>query len=199
MIYAVFVASGVAALLYQMVWQRALLTIYGTNIESVAVVVSAFMLGLGLGSLLGGVVSKRPGRRLLVWFAAAEITTGLYGTISLGLFRLVGEGTAGSGTLVTGVLSFGLVLLPTLLMGSTLPLLVTHQVGRTGSVGQSVGLLYFANTLGAAIGALLAVLVVFRTLGLSGSIRLAVALNWAIGLLVLTRGRRRPAPERRLV
>jgi predicted membrane-bound spermidine synthase len=192
LLYGVFVASGVAALLYQMVWQRALLTIYGTNIESVAVVVSAFMLGLGLGSLLGGAVSKRPGRRLLVWFASVEIATGLYGAVSLALFRLVGESTAGSGTLLTGVLSFGLVLLPTLLMGSTLPLLVAHQVGRTGSVGRSVGMLYFANTLGAAVGALLAVLVVFGLLGLSGSIRLAIVLNLAIGAVVLLR--RRPGP-----
>jgi predicted membrane-bound spermidine synthase len=149
------------------------------------------MLGLGLGSLLGGAVSKKPGRPLLVWFAAVEISTGLYGAVSLSLFHLVGASTAGSGTLVTGVLAFGLVLLPTLLMGSTLPLLVAHHVSRTGSVGRSVGMLYFANTLGAAIGALLAVLAVFPLLGLSGSIALAIALNLGIGLLVLTR--RRPA------
>jgi predicted membrane-bound spermidine synthase len=187
LIYGVFVASGVAALLYQMVWQRALLTIYGTNIESVAVVVSAFMLGLGLGSLCGGEISKGPGRPLLLWFALIEIATGVYGAFSPGLFRLVGEGTAGSGTLVTGLLSFSLVLVPTLLMGSTLPLLVAHQVGRTGSVGRSVGMLYFANTLGAAIGAILSAVVVFALLGLSGSLWLAVAINVAVGAVVLAR------------
>ena len=195
-LYGVFVASGVAALLYQMIWQRELLTIFGTNIESVTVVVSAFMLGLGLGSLFGGVVSKRPGRPLLAWFAGIEIATGIYGAVSLGLFRAVGSGSAGSGTLTTGVLSFALVLLPTLLMGSTLPLLVAHQVGRTGSVGRSVGMLYFANTLGAAVGALLAVLVLFGLLGLTGSLYVAVALNFTIGatVLVQSRGDRRPAP-----
>jgi predicted membrane-bound spermidine synthase len=189
LIYGVFVASGVAALIYQMVWQRALLTIYGTNIESVTVVVSAFMLGLGLGSLIGGIVSRAPGRPLLLWFAVIEIATGVYGVFSLSLFRLVGEGTAGSGTVTTGVLCFALVLVPTLLMGSTLPLLVAQQVGRTGSVGRSVGMLYFANTLGAAIGALLAVLLVFWAFGLAGALWLAVAINIAVGLIVLSRRR----------
>jgi predicted membrane-bound spermidine synthase len=187
LLYGVFFASGMAALLYQLVWQRALLTIYGTNIESVTMVVSAFMLGLGLGSLFGGVVSRAPGRRLLIWFAAIEIATGLYGAVSLDLFRIVGERTAGSGTWLTGVLAFALVLVPTLLMGSTLPLLVAFQVGRTGSVGRSVGMLYFVNTLGAAIGALLTVWLVFTLLGLGGSLRLAIVLNLVIGLLILGR------------
>ena len=57
-ICAVFLLSGFAALLYQIVWQRALYAIYGINIESVTMIVTAFMLGLGIGSLVGGIVSK---------------------------------------------------------------------------------------------------------------------------------------------
>src|SRR5712692_4730507 len=64
--YLLFFLSGFPALLYQIVWQRALFTIYGVNVESVTVVVSAFMLGLGLGSLAGGSLSKRPAVRLLL-------------------------------------------------------------------------------------------------------------------------------------
>ena len=60
MIWLVFFLSGFAALLYQIVWQRALFAIYGINIESVTMVVTAFMLGLGLGSLAGGALSKDP-------------------------------------------------------------------------------------------------------------------------------------------
>src|ERR1700733_7809854 len=56
--YLFFFISGFPALLYQIVWQRALFTLYGVNIESVTMVVTAFMLGLGLGSLAGGVVSR---------------------------------------------------------------------------------------------------------------------------------------------
>ena len=51
--------SGAAALLYQVVWQRALFSVYGVNIESITIVVTGFMLGLGLGSLLGGQLSLR--------------------------------------------------------------------------------------------------------------------------------------------
>jgi predicted exporter len=54
----IFFASGFPALVYQLVWQRALFAIYGINVESVTVVVTAFMLGLGLGSLAGGVISR---------------------------------------------------------------------------------------------------------------------------------------------
>src|SRR5450756_915806 len=58
-LYVLFFLSGFPALLYQVVWQRALFTIYGVNIESVTVIVTVFMLGLGLGSLAGGWLSKR--------------------------------------------------------------------------------------------------------------------------------------------
>ena len=56
--YLFFFVSGFPALLYQIVWERALFTLYGVNIESVTMVVTAFMVGLGLGSLLGGMVSR---------------------------------------------------------------------------------------------------------------------------------------------
>src|SRR6266852_4055883 len=53
LVHAVFILSGVSALIYQLVWQRSLMLIYGSNVESVAMVVAAFMMGLGLGSIAG--------------------------------------------------------------------------------------------------------------------------------------------------
>src|SRR5215475_12572752 len=94
-IYVIFLLSGFAALLYQVVWQRALYAIYGINIESVTMVVTAFMLGLGLGSLAGGVVSKDARRPVLLYFALVELGIGLFGSISLGVFHAVGEVTLG--------------------------------------------------------------------------------------------------------
>jgi MFS family permease len=64
--YVLFFLSGFPALLYQIVWQRALFTLYGVNIESVTMIVTVFMLGLGMGSLAGGWLSSRPGIRLLL-------------------------------------------------------------------------------------------------------------------------------------
>ncbi|HAV14037.1 MAG TPA: hypothetical protein DCX06_11195, partial [Opitutae bacterium] len=69
-----FTMSGISALIYQLIWQRSLLMIYGSNIESVTMVVTAFMLGLGLGSLVGGMISKRQGAPLLLLFALIEIS-----------------------------------------------------------------------------------------------------------------------------
>jgi spermidine synthase len=93
---ALFFCSGMPALIYQVVWQRVLFAIYGVNAESVAVVVSAFMLGLGLGSLAGGWVSSRFPRRAIVIFGAAELAVALFGLGSLKLFHWAAEHTAGA-------------------------------------------------------------------------------------------------------
>src|SRR3954462_8703019 len=89
-----FFCSGFPALIYQLTWQRALFRIFGVNIESVTIVVTAFMLGLGLGSLLGGLISKRRDVQPLVLLAAIELATGLFGLFSLAIFDRVGDLTA---------------------------------------------------------------------------------------------------------
>lgn len=184
-LFPVFVLSGVSALIYQLVWQRMLLMIYGSNVESVAMVVAAFLMGLGIGSLLGGMLSSSDKAPLVLYFSAAELGVGVYGLCSVALFQWVGGMTAGAGQLMTGVLAFALVFLPTLLMGSTLPLLVAHQVRASGSVGESVSWLYFVNTLGAAMGAFLSAFWLLRTFGLGGAVRTAAALNALVAVVVL--------------
>ena len=180
----VFVGSGISALIYQLVWQRMLLMLYGSNVESVAMVVAAFLMGLGLGSLAGGEISRLEKMPLVLCFSAAELGVGIYGLLSVDLFEWVGRVTGGASGLLMGTLAFALVLIPTLLMGATLPLLVTHQVLATGHVGKSVSWLYFVNTLGASLGAFLAAFWVLRVFGLSGSVRLAATLNGCISFAV---------------
>src|SRR5690349_1536061 len=154
--YLLFFLSGFPALIYQIVWQRALFAIYGVNIESVTVVVSAFMLGLGLGSLAGGAMSKRSGLPLLGIFGTIELGTALFGITSLALFHRVAGFTAGAPALETSLISFGLVLIPTILMGATLPILVAYLVQLSDNVGRSVGILYFVNTLGSSASCFIA-------------------------------------------
>ena len=168
-----------------MVWQRVLFSIYGIDIASVTVVVTAFMMGLGVGSLLGGALSRRSSRALLGIFALCELGIGLFGLVSLDLFAWVGSRTLGAGHLFTGVLAFVLVLVPTTLMGASLPLLVEWEDRRRRNVGQVVGLLYFVNTLGAAAGSFLAVLVLLGAFGLRATTAAAAALNLFLGLAVL--------------
>ena len=182
MLHVVFVLSGFAALLYQVVWQRSLYAIYGINVESVTVVVTAFMLGLGLGSLAGGAISRKPERPALLLFALVELGIGAFGFFSLSLFREVGRLTLHQSALTVGVVTFLLVLVPTLLMGSTLPLLVAHRVRASGNVGRSVGALYFANTLGSAAAAAAAPLVMLAPLGQAATVRVAAAVNVAVAL-----------------
>ena len=174
--YALFFLSGFPALLYQIVWQRALFTIYGVNIESVTVIVTAFMLGLGLGSLGGGWLSNRA-VPLLAVFGAVELGISVFGLFSLKLFHAVAVFTGGSPTLETGAVTFAMLLIPTMLMGSTLPLLVAHLVRRNRNVGESVGVLYSVNTFGSAISCFLAAYVLMRMFGESGSIRIAAVIN----------------------
>jgi len=184
-LYLLFFLSGFPALIYQIVWQRALFAIYGVNIESVTIVVSAFMLGLGLGSLIGGRVATSGSAPWLLLFSGAELGTALYGVVSLPLFHWVAEFTAGAPPFQTALLSFALVFWPTILMGATLPLLVEQLVNLSGNVGRSVGVLYCVNTLGSAAACFLAALVTMRRLGMSGSIEMAAMLNAVVGLTAL--------------
>jgi spermidine synthase len=191
-LFALFFVSGFPALLYQIVWQRALFSIYGVNIESVTMVVSAFMLGLGLGSLFGGWLSARPGLSRLRAFGVMELVIGLFGIFSLQAFEAVGAWTAGGSPLQTGIVTFLLVLLPTALMGATLPLLTAHLVSKSQNVGRSVGALYFVNTLGSAVACFAAGLFLLGALGLSRTTALAASLNILLGaaVLLLARGQR---------
>lgn len=179
-LYLVFLVSGFAALIYQVVWQRSLFAIYGINVESVTMVVTAFMLGLGLGSLAGGAISKDPTRPALLLFSLVEFGIGLFGFFSLGLFHWVGSFTLGMSTLGTFFITFVLVLFPTMLMGATLPLLVSHLVRASGNVGKSVGTLYFVNTLGSAIASAAAVMYLMGHHGQAGSVRIAALLNFIV-------------------
>ena len=180
--YVLFFLSGFPALLYQIVWQRSLFTLFGVNVESVTVVVAVFMLGLGLGSLIGGCVSNRGGLSLLTAFGIVELSIGLFGSISLWLFHRAATLTAGLSVSTTGIVAFALLAIPTLLMGSTLPLLSEHFVRRTGNVGESVGMLYGVNTCGSGLACLLAAFSIMQMLGETGSVRLAVLINCLVGI-----------------
>ncbi|HET9743971.1 MAG TPA: fused MFS/spermidine synthase [Terriglobales bacterium] len=183
--YLLFFVSGFPALLYQIVWQRALFAIYGVNIQSVTIVVTAFMLGLGFGSLAGGTLSKKRNFPLLPIFGMVEIGTGLFGLASLKIFHWAALFSAGVPPLETSMMAFALVIVPTMLMGSTLPLLVAHTVRANSNVGTSVSFLYAVNTLGSAAACFCAAMFLMWKLGESGTVELAAVLNLLVGASVL--------------
>lgn len=184
-LHAVFIIAGASALLYQLVWQRSLLVLYGSNAESIAIVIAAFLGGLGLGGLAGGALAQRTAAPVVLLFAVFELLIGAYGLFSLQLFDWAGAATLHAGIVQTGLLAFALVFVPTLLMGATLPMLASFRVRSIGHVGRSVSWLYFAYTLGAAGGAFLAPFIFLRNYGLSGTIESAAGLNVVAALSIL--------------
>ncbi|MGC1382543.1 MAG: hypothetical protein WA823_02110 [Candidatus Acidiferrales bacterium] len=188
-----FFGSGMPALIYQIVWQRALFSIYGVNAESVAVIVAAFMLGLGIGSLLGGWISSRFPAQAVLLFGFSELGIAVFGMASLRVFHWAAGFSAGANLPVTILFGFLLLIIPTVLMGATLPLLVQHLVARSGSVGSSVALLYFVNTFGSAVACYLCATFLLRDFGQSGSVQLAAGVNALVGITALLLRNYKPA------
>jgi len=179
-----FLVSGMAALIYQVCWQRLLFQSVGVDLQSVTIIVSTFMFGLGLGALAGGELADRYPERTLALFALIELVTGAFGAGSPWLLRAVSAGTVHCSVAVISVVNFGLLLIPTTLMGATLPILVTHVVRTFRNLGVSVGVLYFSNTLGAALGAFLTGFLILYYCGLTATIWIAAGLNVAVSVLV---------------
>ncbi len=180
-----FFCSGMPALVYQIVWERALFAIYGVNAESVAVIVSAFMLGLGAGAIIGGTLSARFPRQGIALFAIAELGTAVFGLSSLKIFHWAATFSAGASLPYTVVFSLLLLIIPTALMGATLPLLVEHLVRSSGRVGYSVATLYFVNTFGSATACALSATFLLRDFGESGSVSWAAIVNTLVGAAAL--------------
>lgn len=178
---AAFLASGAAALVYQVAWQRILELQSGVGIYSVAAIVSAFMLGLGAGSLGGGAASVRLSPRgALRAFALVELAVGAFGALSPRLYYdlLYVHAPWLYTSLGRAALVHCVVLLPpTFLMGVSLPLLARATVADPHRAGRTLGILYGVNLLGAAAGAALAPMVLIRYFGIRGATLGAAAAN----------------------
>ena len=185
---ALFFVSGIPALLYQIIWQQRLHTIYGAHAESVAIVVGAFMLGLGIGSLLGGRVADQRKISPFALFFLIECIIGIFGYFSLHFFDIVGAMTTQVNLWSAAVIIFLLVLVPTAAMGATLPILSAALIKRFSNVGVSVGMLYFVNTLGSGFAALLSVALLSDGLGQHGLVLIAACLNAAVAFFTLVLG-----------
>jgi spermidine synthase len=198
-VLALFVASGAAGLIYQVVWSRELVLVFGNTTQAVATIVTAFMAGLGFGSLVGGRLAgttRRPLRLYgLVELAVAAMAASLPFVFSwlAELYRGVWPSLVERPGQLAGVrfaLALAAVAPATFLMGMTLPLLTRYLVRTLDEAGARLGELYAANTIGAMAGTLLGGFVLIELLGLRLTSYLAVALNLAAGLGALLLSRR---------
>ncbi|MEJ8853284.1 fused MFS/spermidine synthase [Variovorax robiniae] len=178
-----FFVSGAAALIYQVCWQRLLFSAFGVDIDSVTIIVSVFMLGLGLGALIGGDLADRLPTLALRFFAGSELLIGVFGLFSPNLIRATGDMFVGAPQWQVVIANFLLLLIPTCLMGATLPVLVAHVTRLWGNVGRSIGMLYQVNTFGAAVGVAIVGFGWFLLFELDTAIRMAAVLNIVVASL----------------
>jgi spermidine synthase len=181
--YLIFFAGGLPALIYQVTWQRVLALYFGVDIYSTTVTVATFMLGLGIGSLCGGWLADRVSRPAM-HYAGLEVLMGCFGFTSLAMFSWIGQQLAGSSLAVVIVADFLLLLVPTTLMGMTLPLMCRVVVASDRDIGRHLAWLYGVNTFGAALGALLSSYLLIGLFGLDGTTRLAASLNLLLAVVV---------------
>ncbi len=185
-----FFASGFAALLCQVVWQRMLGLFAGSDTVSAALVVGAFLTGLGIGTILAARVADRLTRaQAILAFAACEIGVAVFALASkVFLYDWLAIGLAGSIDSLGGVfaLCFAGLVLPTTLMGASLPLLSRAVATSLQDLAPRIALLYGLNTVGAGLGALVGGWVILGTLGFEGTLRLAAGLEVMAAGLALT-------------
>lgn len=190
-----FFLSGISGLVYETVWFRMLIRVFGTTLEATSTVLAVFMGGLALGAVLAGKKAdglKNPlkiyaGLELLVAAAALAATfllAGLPGFIAPLLPEGGAPGSAAAVTAIRLLVSAAALLIPTALMGATLPLLVSALSGGADEAGGKISKLYALNTLGACLGVLAAGYLLIGHLGEKGAATLAAALNLAIALRV---------------
>jgi predicted membrane-bound spermidine synthase len=192
---AVFLFSGLSALIYQVVWQRLLATYYGVGPVSIALIVSVYIAGLGFGALVGGYLAERLEHKI-VFYGLIELCIGIFGLISLYFLRLLGKYSAGSPLTLALLYMAIFVLFPTLLMGITLPLLTKIFSRLCANFFETISFLYFMNTLGAAAGALIASYILISFFGLMRAVHFAASINFVIALTVYI-AVTRPAPGSR--
>lgn len=169
-----FFCSGFAALLCQIVWQRMLGIFAGSDTISAALVVGAFLAGLGLGSILGARFADRlAAPRALLWFALCEAGIALCAMLSKGfLYDWLALGMAGrvDSPVAIFALCFAGLVVPTTLMGASLPLLSRAVATSLETVAERIAWLYGLNTLGAGLGALVGGWLVVGNVGFVGAL-----------------------------
>ncbi|MBI4526475.1 MAG: fused MFS/spermidine synthase [Deltaproteobacteria bacterium] len=189
-----FFFSGAAGLIYEVVWTRMLTQIFGNTTYAIATVLSAFMAGLALGSYLFGRIADR-GKNDFLLYGILEAGVGIYGFMVPWLFTVgqmvykplfgLNESYPYIFNLLLFALSFVLLVLPTLLMGATLPVLSRFFVRSFAHLGRRVGDLYATNTLGAVLGCGFAGYYLIPTLGMRATVYVAAVLNILIAALII--------------
>ncbi|MFH0863535.1 MAG: fused MFS/spermidine synthase [Candidatus Gottesmanbacteria bacterium] len=201
LLYILFPFSGFSALVYEVIWARQLGLVFGNTIYAISTILTIFFIGLAVGSYIFGRVvdfwDTRP-RMILVIYGLIEIGIGLYAFITPFIFKTIEivqdylvvdfGGSSGFKLMTFGLCILGLII-PTMLMGATYPV-ITRLLSHYGDDKWSImGNLYGLNTLGGVIGACLAGFYLISNLGIKETIFFAAVINILIGIIIFIGGR----------
>lgn len=189
----IFFLSGISGLIYQIVWTRMLVLVFGNTLMATSTVLSAFMAGLAVGSFALGEYIDREPRPLLTVYAVLEAGVGVFGLafplliavmapLYTNVYQSFGENLA-IANFFRFLVCFVLILLPTFCMGGTLPVLLKHFARRFGRLGHQVGFLYGLNTAGAVVGCAAAGYWLLGTAGLRATTWIAVTINLGVAVV----------------
>jgi spermidine synthase len=209
-LYLLFLLSGAISLIYEVAWMRLLALFLGSDVRAATVVLGVFMSGLALGGAIASAALPRL-RRPIVVYGLLELAIGISAAAIPVLldtgeenYRALYAAHAESAPWLFDSVRLGIaaavLLVPTIAMGATLPLLIQHLGRDAGNRGRTAATLYAINVSGALIGTLVAEFLLMPLLGLSRTMTVAVVLNLLIGGCALVLGRtgatgaKRPAP-----
>lgn len=177
--------TGFCALTYQVVWLRSIYLVFGVHVYSTSAVLTAFMAGLAIGSYLFGILSDRVKNPMLIYFLI-EAGLFIYALAFQPLFSLTREvyisffsdfDSVMPSQFIKFAESFLLLIVPTTLMGGTVPVVTKILVTSLQKLGKELSLIYALNNFGAALGGFAAGFFLIRLLGMKETLYLAAALN----------------------
>jgi spermidine synthase len=201
-VIGIFILSGAAGLIYEIVWSRQLVLVFGNTTQAVSAILTGFFGGMAIGAAIGGRIADRV-RSPLRFYGILEIALVVVVLVTPLTFGLIHEAYRGFYSSLEGtpwlavarlVLAVVALAPATVMMGATFPALVRHLT-RSEAVSEAFGRLYSANTLGAVAGTLLAGLVLIELYGLSGALRIGALASGTAGVIALWLARRHPATE----
>ena len=200
-IFLLFVLSGATSLVYEVLWLRQLILIFGSTQFATSTILSTFMGGLALGAFgAGRLLTGRQVSPLRI-YGVLEIGIGLYALLVptlLGalspVYRVIWQAGASESFIMLSLAKFAgiaLILLPpTVLMGASLPVLARQVADDPDRIGGKVGLLYAINTLGAVLGTFVAGFVAIPGIGMQRTLWATAAVNLLLGLAAILLAKR---------
>ncbi len=204
-VWLIFIFSGASGLIYQVIWMRQLTLIFGSTVFATSTVLTAFMGGLALGSYYFGKKIDESTQSPLRIYALLEAGIGAFClvwplilTVLGALYVLIHRNITSEFytlSLIRFVLTFGVLLIPSTLMGGTLPVLTRFFVKRLEQLGTNIGILYALNTFGAVIGTVAAGFFLIEALGIRWTLGVGIAINFAVAAIAIVLARKALATE----